>query len=55
MAEYLDTLRACLEFNERPPSEGAPNGSALWGRIEEAALRKARMPVRETDGLDALP
>jgi MoxR-like ATPase len=35
MAEYLDTLRACVEFGERP-------GSPLWERIEEAALRKTR-------------
>lgn len=35
MAEYLDTIHACLKFNERP-------GSPLWERIEEAALRKTR-------------
>ena len=35
MAEYLDTLRACVRFGERP-------GSPLWERIEEAALRKTR-------------
>ena len=35
MAEYLDTLRACLKFGECP-------GSPLWERIEEVALRKTR-------------
>ena len=38
MAEYLDALHACLEFDERP-------GSPLWQRIEEAALRKTRAPL----------
>jgi MoxR-like ATPase len=32
-AEYLDTLRACIELGEEP-------GSGLWEEIEEAALRK---------------
>lgn len=34
-AEYLDTIRACIEFDEAP-------GSPLWDAIEEAALRKTR-------------
>jgi MoxR-like ATPase len=55
MAEYLDTLQACLDFNERPPSDEAPNGSPLWACIEEAALRKTRPQVRDTDNVDTLP
>jgi MoxR-like ATPase len=34
-AEYLDTVRACIDFGERP-------GSPLWNAIEEASLRKTR-------------
>lgn len=41
MAEYLDTVRACMEYDERPPKDGDP-GSPLWNAIEEAALRKTR-------------
>jgi MoxR-like ATPase len=41
MAEYLDTVRACLEFGVRPP-EGRGQGSELWWAIEEATLRKTR-------------
>lgn len=33
VAEYLDTLRACLRFDQTPDTE-------LWTAIEEAALRK---------------
>ena len=39
IAEYLDTVRASLEFGQRPPTEASP-GTALWMAIEEAALRK---------------
>lgn len=41
MAEYLDTVRACVTFNERPPNE-SQEASPLWSAIEEAALRKTR-------------
>ena len=41
MAEYLDTVRACIAYDERPPSDSGP-GSHLWAAIEEAALRKTR-------------
>ncbi len=41
MAEYLDTVRACVTYGERPP-HGDQKGSALWNAIEEAALRKTR-------------
>jgi MoxR-like ATPase len=40
-AEYLDTVRASLEFNQRPPAGSSP-GTPLWLAIEEAALRKTR-------------
>ncbi len=41
MAEYLDTVKACVTYDEHPPN-GAKEGSALWTAIEEAALRKTR-------------
>jgi MoxR-like ATPase len=41
MAEYLDTVKACLTYEERPPS-GSQQGSSLWNAIEEAALSKTR-------------
>jgi len=41
MAEYLDTVRASLDFDQRPPTETTP-GTPLWAAIEEAALRKTR-------------
>jgi MoxR-like ATPase len=43
MAEYLDTVRASLDFDQRPPTETTP-GTPLWAAIEEAALRKTRTP-----------
>jgi MoxR-like ATPase len=43
MAEYLDTVRACLTYRERPPN-AASEGTRLWEAIEEAALRKTRAP-----------
>jgi MoxR-like ATPase len=39
VAEYLDTVRACIEFGQRPPTETG-NGTPLWAAIEAAALRK---------------
>jgi MoxR-like ATPase len=41
MAEYLDTVQACLTYKERPPN-GTDDGTPLWEAIEEAALRKTR-------------
>ena len=41
MAEYLDTLQACIAYSQTPPTESTP-ASDLWGAIEEAALRKTR-------------
>jgi MoxR-like ATPase len=41
IAEYLDTVRASLRFDQRPPTDTSP-GTALWLAIEEAALRKSR-------------
>jgi MoxR-like ATPase len=49
MAEYLDSLRACLRFEQRPPSDSSP-GSDLWEAIEEAALRKTRTSAIEPSG-----
>lgn len=40
-AEYLDTVRACLDYDQRPPTDSSP-GTPLWLAIEEAALRKTR-------------
>jgi len=40
VAEYLDTVRACIAFVQHPPTRTRP-GSDLWEAIEEAALRKA--------------
>ena len=41
MAEYLDTVRACVMYGERPGnSEEA--ATSLWAAIEESALRKTR-------------
>jgi MoxR-like ATPase len=39
VAEYLDTVRASIEFGQRPPTETGP-GTPLWAAIEAAALRK---------------
>jgi len=50
MAEYLDTVRACIEFGERPPTAAGRGASALWSAIEETALRKTRKPGREAPG-----
>jgi MoxR-like ATPase len=41
MAEYLDAVKACLDYHERPPKDGE-GGTPLWNAIEEAALRKTR-------------
>lgn len=41
MAEYLDTVRACVAYDEHPPN-ASEQGSPLWDAIEEAALRKTR-------------
>ncbi|HEX8081233.1 MAG TPA: MoxR family ATPase [Jatrophihabitans sp.] len=41
MAEYLDTVKACLAYGQRPPTADGP-GTDLWDAIEEAALRKTR-------------
>ena len=49
MAEYLDTVRACIAYDERPP-DGESAGSALWEAIEEAALRKTRAARSVTSG-----
>lgn len=46
MAEYLDTVLACITYSERPPSTGGEPGSDLWDAIEEAALRKTRSGSR---------
>jgi MoxR-like ATPase len=43
MAEYLDTVRACLTFGERP-ANATTDATPLWAAIEEAALRKTRDP-----------
>jgi MoxR-like ATPase len=48
MAEYLDTVRASLDFGQRPPANGRP-GTPLWGAIEKAALRKTRAVPGVTD------
>ena len=48
IAEYLDTVRASLEFDQRPPTETKP-GTPLWAAIEEAALRKTRAAPGEVD------
>jgi MoxR-like ATPase len=37
MAEYLDTLGACIHYDQAP-------GTPLWAAIEEAALRKTPAP-----------
>jgi MoxR-like ATPase len=50
MAEYLDTVRVCLAYGERPPTSSTP-GTALWEAIEETALRKSRVrPESSPDG-----
>jgi hypothetical protein len=50
MAEYLDTVRVCLAYGERPPTSSTP-GTALWEAIEETALRKSRVrPESTSDG-----
>jgi MoxR-like ATPase len=41
MAEYLDTVKACLTYKVNPPTDSY-KGSELWEAIEEAALRKTR-------------
>jgi MoxR-like ATPase len=48
MAEYLDTVRASLDFGQRPPTEDSP-GTPLWAAIEEAALRKTRAATGEDE------
>ncbi len=48
MAEYLDTVRACVAYDEHPPNE-SEQGSPLWDAIEEAALRKTRSIDLEGD------
>jgi MoxR-like ATPase len=42
MAEYLDTLQACIAYGQRPATGDLP-ATDLWAAIEEAALRKTRM------------
>jgi|1186.fasta_scaffold161336_2 MoxR-like ATPase len=47
MAEYLDTLRACIDYNQDPGRPATPTDlgrapTPLWAAIEEAALRKTR-------------
>jgi MoxR-like ATPase len=49
MAEYLDTVSACMKFGEWPPAEGR-EASPLWSAIEETALRKTREPGGEAAG-----
>jgi len=49
MAEYLDTVCASLEFDQRPPTE-TTEGTPLWAAIEEAALRKTRAGADGADG-----
>lgn len=49
MAEYLDTVRACIAFDQWPPSDSRA-GSELWTSIEEAALRKTRRTPLPEDG-----
>jgi MoxR-like ATPase len=46
IAEYLDTVRASLDFGQRPPTE-TTSGTPLWAAIEEAALRKTRAAAGE--------
>lgn len=43
MAEYIDAVRACLSFGERPGGPGR-EATPLWAAIEEAALRKTPRP-----------
>lgn len=49
MAEYLDTVRACQAFDERPATD-ATDATPLWAAIEEAALRKTRGAWRAAPG-----
>jgi MoxR-like ATPase len=48
IAEYLDTVRASLDFDQRPPTKTTP-GTALWAAIEEAALRKTRAAAHRAE------